>query len=80
VFIERLWRSVKYEEVYLHALPLAMERRSTRELPLRATWFEYAAGNSVFLRACTIRKLGRRRVGAHNLENGRPVVGAVRHE
>ena len=28
MFVERLWRSVKYEEVYLHAYESIMEARS----------------------------------------------------
>ena len=34
VFVERLWRSLKYEEVYLHAYDNGVEARSRRHRPL----------------------------------------------
>ena len=40
VFIERLWRSVKYEEVYLHAYETAAEAREA----LRRYFRFYHAG------------------------------------
>jgi putative transposase len=38
VFVERLWRSIKYEEVYLHAYDSVSEARASvgrSTLPLR---------------------------------------------
>ena len=44
VFVERLWRTVKYEEIYLHAYDSVLEAKTG--IPIHLDWYNRARPHS----------------------------------
>jgi transposase InsO family protein len=47
VFVEQLWRSIKYEEVYLRAYDSVSHARATRAPHSATTWTSTTAGDHI---------------------------------